>query len=167
MLGESDKTRGAHISATLLPYWRKPLSRAGHKAEVGRRKGLRYTRDEPRVRLGLDERLPVVEEAPRSRLCWSRGKEWQRVISVLVPLVAVKPFLSLGRLAPVTLIWGGMRGGISAALALSLPRSIDRDHALTATYLIVLFSVIAQGGSIERMLAAASRRISRVRPRRA
>ena len=90
-----------------------------------------------------------------------------RVISVLVPLVAVKPFLSLGRLAPVTLIWGGMRGGISVALALSLPRSIDRDLALTATYLIVLFSVIAQGGSIERVLAAASRRISRVRPRRA
>ena len=83
-----------------------------------------------------------------------------RAVSVLVPLVAVKPFLSLGRLAPVTLIWGGMRGGISVALALSLPHSAARDLALTATYLIVLFSVIAQGGSIERVLAAVSRRAS-------
>jgi CPA1 family monovalent cation:H+ antiporter len=81
-----------------------------------------------------------------------------RGMSVLVPLVAVKPVLSLGRLAPVTLIWGGMRGGISVALALSLPHSAARDLALTATYLVVLFSVIAQGGSIERVLAALSRR---------
>ena len=80
-----------------------------------------------------------------------------RAVSVLVPLVAVKPFLSLGRLAPITLIWGGMRGGISVALALSLPHSAARDLALTATYLVVLFSVIAQGGSIERVLAAMSR----------
>ena len=79
-----------------------------------------------------------------------------RAVSVLVPLTAVKPFLSLGRLAPVTLIWGGMRGGISVALALSLPHSAARDLALTATYLVVLFSVIAQGGSIERVLAAMS-----------
>ena len=83
-----------------------------------------------------------------------------RAVSVLIPLMAVKPFLSLGRLAPVTLIWGGMRGGISVALALSLPHLAARDFALTATYLIVLFSVIAQGGSIERVLAAVSRRAS-------
>ncbi len=81
-----------------------------------------------------------------------------RAVSVLVPLVAVKPFLSLGRMAPATLIWGGMRGGISVALALSLPHSQARDIALTATYLVVLFSVIVQGGSIERVLAVISRR---------
>ena len=81
-----------------------------------------------------------------------------RAVSVLVPLVAVKPFLSLGRLAPATRIWGGMRGGISVALALSLPHSAASDLALPATYLIVLFFVTAQGGSIERVLAAMSRR---------
>lgn len=79
-----------------------------------------------------------------------------RAASVLVPLVAVKPFLSLGRMAPITLIWGGMRGGISVALALGLPHSAARDIALTATYTVVLFSVIAQGGSIERVLKAMS-----------
>ncbi|UAK23855.1 cation:proton antiporter [Sphingomonas nostoxanthinifaciens] len=83
-----------------------------------------------------------------------------RAVSVLIPLVAVKPLLSLGRMAPVTLIWGGMRGGISVALALSLPHAPVRDLELTATYIVVLFSVIVQGGSIERVLATASRRIS-------
>ena len=81
-----------------------------------------------------------------------------RALSVMAPLIAVRPFLSLGRLAPVTLIWGGMRGGISVALALSLSGSPFRDVALTATYIVVLFSVIAQGGSVERVLAFSLRK---------
>ncbi len=44
-----------------------------------------------------------------------------RTVSVLTPLALLRPVLDLGRLAPVTLIWGGMRGGISVALALGLP----------------------------------------------
>ncbi|WP_242095956.1 sodium:proton antiporter [Sphingomonas sp. CROZ-RG-20F-R02-07] len=83
-----------------------------------------------------------------------------RTLSVFGPLIVVRPFLSLGPLAPVTLIWGGMRGGISVALALSLPHSGARDLALTATYIIVLFSVIVQGGSIERVLGWCSRRVA-------
>jgi CPA1 family monovalent cation:H+ antiporter len=71
-----------------------------------------------------------------------------RAISVLLPLLGMRPFLSLGRLAPVTLIWGGLRGGISVALALSLPDGPARSASLTATYIIVLFSVIVQGGTI-------------------
>lgn len=75
-----------------------------------------------------------------------------RAVSVLVPLAALRPFLSLGNLAPVTLIWGGLRGGISVALALGLPDGPARSFALAATYLVVLFSVIVQGGTIERVL---------------
>ncbi|WP_226895887.1 sodium:proton antiporter [Polymorphobacter sp. PAMC 29334] len=75
-----------------------------------------------------------------------------RAVSVLVPLNALRPWLNLGPLAPTTLIWGGLRGGISVALALSLPEGPARSTALAATYIIVLFSVIVQGGSIERVL---------------
>ena len=75
-----------------------------------------------------------------------------RAVSVLLPLIVLRPFASLGRLAPVTLIWGGLRGGISVALALSLPDGPARSAALTATYIIVLFSVIIQGGSIGWLL---------------
>jgi CPA1 family monovalent cation:H+ antiporter len=75
-----------------------------------------------------------------------------RAVSVLVPLNALRPWLKLGPLAPTTLIWGGLRGGISVALALSLPEGPARSTALAATYIIVLFSVIVQGGSIERVL---------------
>jgi len=66
--------------------------------------------------------------------------------------------LDLGPLAPTTLIWGGLRGGISIALALSLPDGPARSIALAATYAIVLFSVIGQGGTIERVLQAFQRR---------
>ena len=75
-----------------------------------------------------------------------------RGLSVLIPLAGLRPFLSLGRLAAPTLIWGGLRGGISVALALGLPESAARSPALTATYIIVLFSVLVQGGTIGRLL---------------
>lgn len=81
-----------------------------------------------------------------------------RAIAVLLPLAALRPFLTLGPLAPVTLIWGGLRGGISIALVLALPECPARSVALAATYIIVLFSVIVQGGSIERVLDHVKRR---------
>jgi CPA1 family monovalent cation:H+ antiporter len=80
-----------------------------------------------------------------------------RAASVLAPLTLMRPLLDLGRLAPVTLIWGGLRGGISVALALGLPEGPARSVALAATYIVVLFSVIVQGGTIERALGAVKR----------
>lgn len=71
-----------------------------------------------------------------------------RSLSVAAPLTLMRPFLSLGRLALPTLVWGGLRGGISIALALSLPDIPVRGPILAATYVVVLFAVIAQGGSI-------------------
>ena len=76
-----------------------------------------------------------------------------RVVSVILPLAALRPVLRLGSKAPVTLIWGGLRGGISVALALSLPDTPSRSATLAATYLVVLFAVVAQGATIERVLA--------------
>ena len=64
----------------------------------------------------------------------------------------MRPLLDLGPLAPPTLIWGGLRGGISIALVLGLSSEAARPGLLAATYIVVLFSVIIQGGSIERVL---------------
>lgn len=50
------------------------------------------------------------------------------------------------------LTWGGVRGGISVALALSLPPSPERDLLLAVTYVIVLFSIAVQGLTIGKMI---------------
>lgn len=48
--------------------------------------------------------------------------------------------------------WGGLRGGISIALALSLSADMPRDLILTITYVVVVFSIIVQGLTIEKMV---------------
>jgi CPA1 family monovalent cation:H+ antiporter len=48
--------------------------------------------------------------------------------------------------------WGGLRGGISIALALSLPAGPTRDLLLAATFAAVLFSVLVQRATLGRMI---------------
>jgi len=81
-----------------------------------------------------------------------------RLLSVTAPLAAMRPVAALGRLALPALVWGGLRGGISVALALALPEGPGRTILLAATYMVVLFSVIVQGGSIDRLIGRLSRR---------
>lgn len=81
-----------------------------------------------------------------------------RATSVVVPVVAIRSQIHLGPLAIPTLVWGGLRGGISIALALSLPEGPMRSTILTATYAVVLFAVIVQGGSIGWLIQRLSRR---------
>ena len=80
-----------------------------------------------------------------------------RALSVLGPLTVMRPMLNLGQLAPPILIWGGLRGGISVALALSLPFTAERSLLLTTTYFVVLFAVIVQGGTIARVISRYSK----------
>lgn len=82
-----------------------------------------------------------------------------RAVSVGLPLLAWRRLLPFGLAFP-TMTWGGLRGGISIALALSLPPGPMKDVLLAATYVVVLFSVLVQGGTIERVV----RRHSRVVP---
>ncbi len=49
------------------------------------------------------------------------------------------------------LVWGGLRGGISVALALTLPDGAQRDLLLLMTYIVVIFSIIVQGLTIGRV----------------
>jgi CPA1 family monovalent cation:H+ antiporter len=62
----------------------------------------------------------------------------------------LRPF-GLPRGSPLVLTWGGLRGGISVALALSLPVSKERDVILALTYCVVVFSVLLQGLTIGRV----------------
>jgi CPA1 family monovalent cation:H+ antiporter len=81
-----------------------------------------------------------------------------RSAAVLGSLAALKPFLHLGPLAPATLIWGGLRGGISIALALGLPAGPARNILLGVTYVVVLFAVVVQGGTIAQIIARKARK---------
>jgi len=50
------------------------------------------------------------------------------------------------------LTWGGLRGGISVALALSLPPSPERELILMMTYVVVVFSILVQGLTIGKLV---------------
>ena len=49
------------------------------------------------------------------------------------------------------IVWGGLRGGLSMAMALSLPESEHRHLILIATYCCVLFSILVQGLTVGRL----------------
>lgn len=52
----------------------------------------------------------------------------------------------------LTLSWGGLRGGLSIALALSVPESQGRSWILATTYFVVVFSIVIQGGTLDLFL---------------
>ncbi len=75
-----------------------------------------------------------------------------RLVAVGVPVGVFRGAMRLPHGAWQVLTWGGLRGGISVALALSLPHTAERDTVLTLTYLIVAFSILVQGLSIGRVV---------------
>lgn len=71
-----------------------------------------------------------------------------RFAAVSVPVVLIGRWQRFARGTIPVLTWGGVRGGISIALALSLPESAARPVILAATYAIVLFTIVVQGLSL-------------------
>jgi monovalent cation:H+ antiporter, CPA1 family len=74
-----------------------------------------------------------------------------RALSVAPPLLLWNRLLGFGQAFPL-LTWGGLRGGICIAMALALPHGPTRDVILVATYVVVMFSVIVQGSTMERLI---------------
>ena len=74
-----------------------------------------------------------------------------RALTVAVPVVAFQGFFRLPKGAATVLTWGGLRGGISVALALSLPPGPQRDIVLALTYCIVVASILVQGLTIGKL----------------
>ncbi len=68
-----------------------------------------------------------------------------RFAAVAVPVMLLKPFRNFSAGVIPIMTWGGLKGGISVALALSLPDNEWKPLILTATYIIVIFSIIIQG----------------------
>ncbi|OOY34717.1 sodium:proton antiporter [Solemya velum gill symbiont] len=68
-----------------------------------------------------------------------------RFVAVGVPVTLMKPFRKFTPHAIRILTWGGLRGGISVALALSIPNVPERDMLIAVTYLIVVFSILFKG----------------------
>ena len=76
-----------------------------------------------------------------------------RFISIWLPFRLARRWLDLDDKAPLMLTWGGLRGGLSIAMALSIPNSLPhKDLLVTITYAVVLFSVIGQGLTMERLI---------------
>src|SRR5690606_6641297 len=72
-----------------------------------------------------------------------------RFMALYIPAFAFGFKKGLGLKTLKIMTWGGLRGGISIALALSLPPSPYKDVIVSVTFVIVLFSILVQGFTIE------------------
>jgi CPA1 family monovalent cation:H+ antiporter len=74
-----------------------------------------------------------------------------RFISIYIP-VRIIPFRKrFGRQSIIILVWGGLRGGVSIALALSIDDDLNKNLLLAITYFVVLFSIIVQGLTVGKL----------------
>ena len=75
-----------------------------------------------------------------------------RFVSVGIPVSLLKFFRQFSPHVIKILTWGGLRGGISVALALSIPKGYERDMIVSMTYAVVVFSVLIQGLTLKFLI---------------
>jgi len=77
-----------------------------------------------------------------------------RWVSVGVPVTMMRRWRQFTPGAVTVMTWGGLRGGISVALALSLPSDMpERELILAVTYIIVVFSILVQGMTVKKVVS--------------
>tara|TARA_R110000868_G_scaffold322991_1_gene583922 strand:- start:205 stop:1440 length:1236 start_codon:yes stop_codon:yes gene_type:complete len=75
-----------------------------------------------------------------------------RYLSLLLPINFFKEKLDFVPNTNLIMTWGGLRGGISIALALGLSEEMNRDMFLVITYVVVVFSIIVQGLTVGKLV---------------
>jgi len=68
-----------------------------------------------------------------------------RMLSIVLPWKFLPKRATYTRGSLIVMVWGGIRGGVSIALVLSLPDGAYKDVLLEVTYIVVLFSIVVQG----------------------
>ena len=75
-----------------------------------------------------------------------------RLVSVTIPITAMRTRGRFVRGIVPVLTWSGLRGGISVAMVLSLPPVPAKDVLVACTYAVVVFSILVQGLTVRRVL---------------
>ncbi|MDP2524689.1 cation:proton antiporter [Maribacter dokdonensis] len=75
-----------------------------------------------------------------------------RYLSLMLPIKFFEEKLDFVPRTNLVMTWGGLRGGISIALALGLSDDMHRDAFLVITYIVVVFSIIGQGLTVEKLI---------------
>lgn len=75
-----------------------------------------------------------------------------RFVSLYVPAILFRFKKVFGTKSLFIMTWGGLRGGISIALALSLPQNPYKDILVSITFVIVIFSILIQGITVEKVI---------------
>lgn len=75
-----------------------------------------------------------------------------RLVSVSLPIMVLCRFRQFSKGTVPIMTWGGLRGGIAIALALTIPPSDHRTLIVTVTYAVVIFSIVVQGMTVGPMI---------------
>jgi CPA1 family monovalent cation:H+ antiporter len=81
-----------------------------------------------------------------------------RFTSLLFPIKFFRKKLEFVPNTNLIMTWGGLRGGISIALALGLTQDMHRDLFLVITYIIVVFSILVQGLTVGKLVKRLARK---------
>lgn len=76
---------------------------------------------------------------------------FSRAIIIYLPKLLLPKFININNKEAKIIVWGGLRGGLSIALVLSLPGSEFKQILVIATYICVVFSILVQGLTIEKV----------------